>query len=161
MISFLKKVDENGEEKSSKFMGKGDIIFLLCVGSLVGGFWYFSKSAKEDTFTHFTRCDSLYKADSMVAAKSCYEASLELGYRTDSLDSVAYLRTEQLENLRENETAQARAVDSLTRLGDSLSAWKIKEPVTKTYFLEGEALKRWESVHPPIVQREETAPAEP
>jgi hypothetical protein len=149
MISFLKKVDEEGAEQKSKFMGKSDIIFLLVVGSLVGGFWYFSKSAKEGTYVHFTRCDSLYAAQNMRDAESCYEAGIDLGYRSDSLDSIGYLRRETLENLRDNEKNQSHALDSLLRVGDSAGAWKIKAALPKVYFLEGEPLKQWESLKAP------------
>lgn len=149
MISFLKKVDEDGEEKHSKFMGKSDIIFVLAIGSLVGGFWYFSKSVKEDTYAQFTHCDSLFQAQQLRDAESCYDATLELGYRSDSLDSVSYKRREVLDGLREAETAQSRAIDSLLRVGDSLSAWNIKKSVEKVFFLEGEQLKQWEAVQAP------------
>ncbi len=165
MISFLKKVDEEGVEKKSKFMGKGDIIFLLVVASLAGGFWYFSKSAKEDTFAYFTRCDSLYTADRLSEAETCYEGALDQGYRSDSLDSVGYLRREKLETQRDQETQLAREIDSLLRVGDSATAWSKKEKAGKVYFLTAEVVKQWESLKAPVADPaaapDSTAPLQP
>lgn len=149
MISFLKKVDEDGEQERAKFMGKGDILFLLAVGGLVGGFWYFSKSVKEETVTHFRTCDSLYTAEHYNEAEACYEASLDLGYSTDSLDSVGYHRRSQLETQREVEQTQFRTLDSLLRVGDSSGAVSVKSSLPRIYFLEGEQKELWESVQPP------------
>lgn len=149
MISFLKKVDEEGQEKQSKFMGKGDIIFLLAVGSLVGGFWYFSKSVKEETFVHFQKCDSLFQAKEFPLAEACYEASLDLGYRSDSLDSIGYLRREELDNKRELEKIQFRSLDSLVRVGDSVAAYQVKASMKDIFFLDSTQKVLWESVQPP------------
>jgi len=98
LISFLKK-EEDGNESQSKFMGKGDIIFLLVLAALISGFWYYHKSTKEETYNHYTRCDALFKADSLSEAKECYEGALNLGYRVDSLDSVGYYRVEKIDSI--------------------------------------------------------------
>ncbi len=97
LISFLKK-EEDGEEGKSKFMGKGDIIFLLVLAALIGGFWYYHKSAKEKTYSHYAKCEALFLADSLKEAKECYENAINLGYRIDSLDSIGYYRLEKMEN---------------------------------------------------------------
>ncbi|MCL2100792.1 MAG: hypothetical protein FWH22_03660 [Fibromonadales bacterium] len=91
LISFLKK-DEDGKSQS-KFMGKGDIIFLLVLALLIGGGWYLFKTSKEETHEHYAKCDALYLADNLIEAKECYEdGALKLNYRIDSLDSIGYLR---------------------------------------------------------------------
>jgi hypothetical protein len=97
LISFLKKDDDDGA--GSKFMGKGDIIFLLVLGSLIFGFWYYHTSTKEKTYSHYGRCEALYVADSLGKAKECYEKAMDLGYRIDSLDSIGYHRVEKIDSV--------------------------------------------------------------
>jgi len=101
LISFLKKEEDGGENKS-KFMGKGDIIFLLVLAVLIGGFWYYNKSSKEETYSHYARCEALFEADSLSEAKECYSEALNLGYRTDSLDSIAYHRENTIDSILAN-----------------------------------------------------------
>jgi hypothetical protein len=103
LISFLKK--EDGEDgKQSKFMGKGDIIFLLVLGSLIFGFWYYNKTNKEGTFSHYEKCNALFEADNLKEAKECYENAIDLGYRVDSLDSIGYHRVEKIDSIFATET---------------------------------------------------------
>jgi len=97
LISFLKKEDEDGESKS-KFMGKGDIIFLLALAIIIGGIWYYNKSTKETAYSHYAKCDVLFATDSLDKAKECYESALDLGYRTDSLDSIGYNRMKKIDS---------------------------------------------------------------
>ena len=97
LISFLKR-DEEGDG-TGKFMGKGDLIFLLVLASLIFGFWYYHKSTKEKTYSHYATCDALFSADSLSKAKECYENAIELGYRIDSLDSVGYHRVELIDSV--------------------------------------------------------------
>ncbi|MDR0517953.1 MAG: hypothetical protein LBH25_13015 [Fibromonadaceae bacterium] len=97
LISFLKK--EEGEESGSKFMGKGDIIFLLVIAALAFGFWYYHTSTKEKTYDHYAKCDVLFAADNLKDAKECYENAISLGYRIDSLDSVGYHRRERIDSI--------------------------------------------------------------
>jgi zona occludens toxin (predicted ATPase) len=94
LISFLKKEDEDENGSGAKFMGKGDIIFLLVLFSLIFGFWYYNKTTKEKTYSHYAKCDALFAANSLTEAKECYENAIDLGYRIDSLDSVGYHRVE-------------------------------------------------------------------
>jgi len=98
LISFLKKEEGDGGSES-KFMGKGDIIFLLVLAALIGGFWYFNKTNKEKTYSHYAKCDVLFTANSYAEAKECYEHSIELGYRIDSLDSIGYHRVEKIDSI--------------------------------------------------------------
>jgi len=97
LISFLKK-EESGES-SSKFMGKGDIIFLLVLAALIFGFWYYYNYSKEKAYSHYARCDVLFNADSLGAAKECYESAIDLGYRIDSLDKIGYNRIEKIDSI--------------------------------------------------------------
>jgi hypothetical protein len=98
LISFLKKEDGEGESKS-KFMGKGDIIFLLVLAAIIGGIWYYNKSTKEETYSHYAKCEALFLANSLSEAKECYENAINLSYRIDSLDSVGYYRVEKIDSL--------------------------------------------------------------
>jgi zona occludens toxin (predicted ATPase) len=97
LISFLKKESEN--ETGSKFMGKGDIIFLLVLATLIFGFWYYYTYSKEKVHSHYTRCDALFTMDSLNEAKECYEIARDLGYRIDSLDSIGYHRIEKIDSI--------------------------------------------------------------
>jgi len=97
LISFLKK-EETGES-GSKFMGKGDIIFLLVLAALIVGFYYYYNYSKEKAYSHYARCDVLFNADSLSAAKECYENAFDLGYRIDSLDKIGYNRIEKIDSI--------------------------------------------------------------
>jgi len=103
LISFLKKEDEDGNPQS-KFMGKGDIIFLLVVAGLIGGFWYYNKSIKEQTLNHYSKCEVLFFTDKLSEAKECYEEeALTLNYRLDSLDSIGSNRVEKIEAIMDGD----------------------------------------------------------
>lgn len=97
-ISFLKK-EEDDEASGSKFMGKGDIIFLILIAAIVGGLWFYNKTNKENTFNHYAKCEALFVAEDYVKAKECYEDAVELGYRVDSLDSVGYNRVMVIDSI--------------------------------------------------------------
>jgi hypothetical protein len=98
LISFLKK-DAEDEAGESKFMGKSDIIFLLVLGTLIFGFWYYHTSTKEKTYSHYAHCEALFATDSFLEAKECYENAIDLGYRIDSLDSIGYHRVEKIDSI--------------------------------------------------------------
>jgi len=111
LISFLKK-DED-DDGGSKFMGKGDIIFLLVLGALIFGFWYYHTSTKERTYSHYAHCEALFISDSFLEAKECYENAIDLGYRIDSLDSIGYHRVEKIDSILTNPAPQALDTDSI------------------------------------------------
>ncbi len=98
LISFLKKEDNGGESKS-KFMGRGDIIFVLVLIAIIGGIWYYNKSTKEKTYSHYARCETLFAADSLDDAKKCYEDALDLGYHPESLQTVRYNRAKEIDSI--------------------------------------------------------------
>jgi len=98
LISFLKKDEEDGGE-GAKFMGKSDIIFLLVLGALIFGFWYYHTTTKEKTYSHYANCEALFTTDSFLEAKECYEKAIDLGYRIDSLDSIGYHRVEKIDSI--------------------------------------------------------------
>jgi len=100
LISFLKK--DNDDDSGSKFMGKSDIIFLLVLGALIFGFWYYHTSTKERTYSHYAHCEALFVTDSFLEAKECYEKAIDLGYRIDSLDSIGYHRVEKIDSILTN-----------------------------------------------------------
>ncbi|GBU26283.1 hypothetical protein R83H12_02979 [Fibrobacteria bacterium R8-3-H12] len=116
LISFLKKDDEDGEGGGSKFMGKGDIIFLLVLGALICGFWYYHTSTKEKTYSHYAHCEALFATDSFLDAKECYENAMDLGYRIDSLDSIGYHRVEKIDSILTN--PMPKIPDSIPQASD-------------------------------------------
>jgi tetratricopeptide (TPR) repeat protein len=115
LISFLKK--ENDDDEQSKFMGKGDIIFLFVLSAIIGGVWYYYKSTKEETYNLYAKCEVLYFADNLSKAKECYEEdALKLNYRTDSLDSIGSNRIEKIESLLVGDTLfQADSINEAKR----------------------------------------------
>ena len=78
MISFLKKEDEDGNPTGSKFMGKGDIIFLIVLASIIFGVWYYHKYTKEKTESHYATCEALFVEEKLSEAKECYENAVNL-----------------------------------------------------------------------------------
>jgi len=117
LISFLKKDEENGE--GAKFMGKSDIIFLLVLGALIFGFWYYHTTTKEKTFSHYAHCQALFTADSLSKAKECYEKAIDLGYRIDSLDSIGYHRVEKIDSILAIPVPAPQAQDTDSTITDS------------------------------------------
>jgi len=138
MISFLKKEDDQG----GGFMGKGDIIFLLVIVSLVGGFWFYSKTVKQKCTVKFAECAKVWDAKDYVAAERCYEEARGLSYLPDSLDSLLYQRTEIMDGITESEENLWMQVDSAMIRQDSAKASKLLANLPKFYFLDSSKVQR-------------------
>jgi hypothetical protein len=134
MISFLKKE----EDKESKFMGRGDIIFLAVILALVGGFWYYSKSIRSISESHFASCDKVFTAKH---------------YLTDSLDSIIYSRSEFISELTDKEVTLFNKADSAMARLDSAGAFALVKDLPEFYFLDSAKvgkLKTWSKLANPI-----------
>jgi hypothetical protein len=145
MISFLKKEDDQG----SKFMGRGDVIFLAVILALVGGFWYYAKTTKASSAAFFVQCDSLYSAQKFGEASACYEKASALSYLPDSLDSIIYTRTESISEMSENEVSLFNKADSAMARLDSASAFSMVKVLPQFHFLDTAKVSRllaWQKI---------------
>jgi hypothetical protein len=138
MISFLKKDDE----AKGGFMGRGDIIFLLVIVAVVGGFWYYSKSIKTTSASHFTNCQKLWEAKDYPAADRCYEEARDLQYLTDSLDSITYLRSDSAQVISDAESALWAKADSAMVKADTARVLSLVKQLPTFYFLDSTKVQR-------------------
>lgn len=149
MISFLKKE----EDKESKFMGRGDIIFLAVILALVGGFWYYSKSIRTISEKHFAACDKIFQSKQYVDAQGCYQKASELHYLTDSLDSIIYARSEYISELTDRELTLFNKADSAMARLDSAGAFALVKNLPDFYFLDSAKvvkLNTWSLLSNPV-----------
>lgn len=123
MISFLKK-DEVGKPGSGGFMGKGDIIFLLVVIAIVGGFLFYSKQVRKVALAKHDTCAQAMAAGEYIKARSCLEEARDLHYSTDSLDSIVYAGLSKLEDVQAQEMELLQRIDSLLQVRDTVALIK-------------------------------------
>jgi len=138
MISFLKNENDEG----GGFMGKGDIIFLLVIASVIGGFWFYSKTIKQNSIEKFAECSKVWDAKDFAMADRCYEEARALSYLNDSLDSVIYIRSESMDSISDSEDALWLKVDSAMVRHDSLLAANLLSNLPKFYFLDTSKVQR-------------------
>lgn len=146
MVSFLKKEDE--EKSSGGFMGKGDIIFLLVIAALVGGFWFYSKEIKLRSSAHFEQCAEIYAKTELLSAEECYTSARDLHFINDSLDSIIYTRLSAIDSIRELHRTWFRQGDSLWNAADSNASAKIAAQLSQSEFLNEaqlQSLKKWQA----------------
>jgi len=133
MISFLKK-DENPDE--GKFLGKGDIVFLLVVAGLVAGFWFYTKVIKQKSAEHFEQCLSAYAAAEYLRAEECFEEARNLHYLNDNLDSIIYTYLGAVDSLRDLDFVLYQQADSLMKQADTAGARAAAARIEKSVFLD-------------------------
>jgi hypothetical protein len=100
LISFLKKEGDAGDSQA-KFMGKGDIIFLLVLATLIFGFWYLYKNEKSKIHNYYEKCNALFAENNFSEAKDCYENARGISYfiTVDSLESLGYDRIKEISSM--------------------------------------------------------------
>ncbi|HSQ41703.1 MAG TPA: hypothetical protein VLM37_05430 [Fibrobacteraceae bacterium] len=157
MISFLKKEDDEG----SKFMGKGDIVFLLVVALIVGGFWFYSKTIKAQASGKFQECEKLWEAKQLVQANECYTQASDLQYLTDSLDSIIYSRNEAVQEIMDQENALWAKADSAMSRMDSAAAFVLVKTLPEFYFLDSVKVRRLSAWQAMAKDRDSAASAIP
>lgn len=122
----------NGKPKlpTGPIMGWQDGVFLLVIiGLIVGGYQYY-QYVKRNCAETFATCETLYQAASQDATKfaeveTCYEATWDLAFVSDSLEVLRQNRLGQIEDLRNvQKDVLANANDALDK-GDSAAAAKI------------------------------------
>ena len=129
-------------------MGKGDIIFLLVIAAIVGGFWYYSKEIKRRSAAHFAQCAEIFEKDELLNAEECYTDARNLHYLNDSLDSLIYTRLGGIDSIRDYHRTMFRQGDSLWSIQDSNASAKIAEQLKSSVFLNEaqiQALNSWEA----------------
>lgn len=110
------------EPKKEPFASVWDLVTIVALVVVGGGFWFWYNSAKAESTTHFMHADSLYRAGDFPAALEAYEsmrASEAVVAGKD--DSLMYRRMDSLESfkdadLRLSEAARAALVSEDTSL---------------------------------------------
>jgi hypothetical protein len=138
MISFLKKE----EEKQGGFMGKSDIIFVLVIAAVIGGFWFYTKTIKENSAKKFQLCNQLWDSGDLVRANTCFDEASDLQYITDSLDSVIYERTEKIKVIIDLENALWTKADSAMSRKDTSLTLEIVKDLPTLRFLDSAKVRR-------------------
>ena len=122
----------NGKPRipTGPIMGWQDGVFLLViVGLIVGGYQYY-QYVKRNCAETFAKCDALYVAATEDASKfaeveTCYEATWDLAFVSDTLEVLRQNRLGQIEDLRNaQKDLLASANDALDK-GDTAAAAKI------------------------------------
>lgn len=122
----------NGKPKMPKVpaMGWQDGVFLLVViGLVVGGYQYY-QYVKKNCAESFAACDALYAAAATDASKyaeveTCYEATWDLAFVSDTLEVLRQNRLGEIEDMRNaQKDLIANAKDALAK-NDSATALKI------------------------------------
>lgn len=143
----------NGKPKMPKapVMGWQDGVFLLVIIALaVGGYQYY-QYAKKKSADAFAACDALYAATTSDVAKfaeveTCYEATWDLGFVSDSLEVVRQNRIGEVEDLRNAQKDLYDAVNADLTKGDSATAMKKVSAYTGPVLLYGGAKEDWEGL---------------
>ena len=122
----------NGKPRipTGPIMGWQDGVFLLVIiGLIVGGYQYY-QYVKRNCAETFAKCDALYVAATEDASKfaeveTCYEATWDLAFVSDTLEVLRQNRLGQIEDLRNaQKDLLASANDALDK-GDTAAAAKI------------------------------------
>lgn len=99
------------EEKKEPIVSTWDVVILLALGLLGGGFWYWYSGERNTSESHFQVADSLYAAGKYPQALEAYR-SIRSGESVISKkhDSLMYLRMDTLENFEEKDLQLATGI---------------------------------------------------
>ena len=122
----------NGKPKmpTGPIMGWQDGVFLLVIiGLIVGGYQYY-QYVKRNCAETFAECETLYVAAGQDAAKfaeveTCYEATWDLAFVSDSLEVLRQNRLGEIEDLRNVQKDLLASANAALDKGDTASAAKI------------------------------------
>lgn len=122
----------NGKPKlpTGPIMGWQDGVFLLVIiGLIVGGYQYY-QYVKRNCAETFANCETLYQAASQDATKyaeveTCYEATWDLAFVSDSLEVLRQNRLGQIEDLRNVQKDLLASANEALDKGDTAAAGKI------------------------------------
>ena len=143
----------NGKPKMpvAPAMGWQDGVFLLVIIALVVGGYQYYQHAKKKSADVFAACETLYAAAANDVAKyaeveTCYEATWDLGFVSDSLEVVRQKRIVEVEDMRNVQKDLYDAVNEDLTKGDSAAAMKKVLGYTGPVLLFGGAREDWESL---------------
>jgi hypothetical protein len=111
-------------------MGWQDGVFLLVIiGLIVGGYQYY-QYVKRNCAETFAKCDALYAAAAEDASKfaeveSCYEATWDLAFVSDTLEVLRQNRLGQIEDMRNVQKDLLSNANAALDKGDTAAAAKI------------------------------------
>ena len=122
----------NGKPKlpTGPIMGWQDGVFLLVIiGLIVGGYQYY-QYVKRNCAETFAKCDALYVAATEDASKfaeveTCYEATWDLAFVSDTLEVLRQNRLGQIEDLRNAQKDMLASANDALDKGDTAAAAKI------------------------------------
>ncbi len=148
---------EAGENPSGKpklptpTMGWQDVVFLIVlVGLVVGGYYYYQYAKKSSAET-FAQCDVLYVAAEtepakFIEAESCYNATWDLGFVSDSMEILRQDRLGAIEDKRNHlKDLFADAMDAIADR-DSAKAFEIVNAYKGPMLLQKSDRETWESL---------------
>jgi hypothetical protein len=138
-MSFIK-------DESNQGWKIGDwIVLALLLGGGFGGWFYFTHS-KSESLEQFSRADQLFQEGKYEEAMELYDQLQNAAWKNDSLDSLLYLRSAQLNEWKTTELELFRAIDSLAQAGETEQTKQRLEELGKAKFLAAEQLERIEEI---------------
>ncbi len=143
----------NGKPKMPKapVMGWQDgVTLLVIIGLIVGGYQYY-QYAKKKSADAFAACDAAYVAATADVAKyaeveTCYEATWDLGFVSDSLEVIRQNRIGEIEDMRNAQKDLYTNVNAALDKNDSAAALKMVAEYKGANLLYGGAKEDWESL---------------
>ena len=122
----------NGKPRlpSGPIMGWQDGVFLLVIiGLIVGGYQYY-QYVKRNCAETFAACDALYTAAAQDVSKyaeveTCYEATWDLAFVSDTLEVLRQNRLGEIEDLRNAQKDLLASANAALDKGDTAAATKI------------------------------------
>lgn len=99
------------EEKKEPIVSTWDVVILLALGLLGGGFWYWYSGERSTSESHFHVADSLYAAGKYPHALEAYRSiRSDESVISKKHDSLMYLRMDTLENFEEKDLQLATGI---------------------------------------------------
>lgn len=143
----------NGKPKMpvAPAMGWQDGVFLLVIIALVVGGYQYYQYAKGKSAEVFAGCETLYLAAASDVSKfaeveTCYEATWDLGFVSDSLEVIRQNRIGEVEDMRNAQKDLYESVNADLANGDSATALKKVLGYVGPVLLYGGAKEDWESL---------------
>lgn len=148
---------EAGENPSGKpklptpAMGWQDVVFLIVlVGLVVGGYYYYQYT-KKNSAEAFAKCDELYVAAEtdpaqLIEAESCYNATWDLGFVSDSMEILRQDRLGAIEDKRNHLKDLFTDVMDAIADKDSAKALEIVNGYKGPMLLPKSDRETWESI---------------
>lgn len=97
-------------KKDEPFATVWDVVVVLVLALVAGGFWFWYSSAKNESSSHFRKADSLFQAGDLPASLAAYrELRASESVIAGKDDSLMYKRMDSLEAYEETDLQLAAA----------------------------------------------------